>query len=50
MFVRVAMKGERPVIPAGCPSSMAQVIRACWTELPADRPTFHDLVKGMKSI
>ncbi|CAN0121978.1 unnamed protein product, partial [Laminaria digitata] len=50
IFVRVAMKGERPIIPTNCPSGMAQVIRACWAESPADRPTFHDLVNVVKSI
>lgn len=50
IFLRVVMKGERPVIPADSPSDIAQVIRACWAELPADRPAFQELVAGMKSV
>ena len=49
IFMRVVMRGERPVIPADCPSDIAEVVRACWAELPADRPTLDDLVKRMKS-
>jgi len=36
-------RGLTPDIPANCPSALAQILKACWTSVPADRPTFETL-------
>ena len=41
-----AAKGERPPIPADCPSDWSNIIQQCWHHDPLQRPTFEEL-KGV---
>lgn len=49
IFLRVVMKGERPVIPADAPRDIAGVVRACWSDAPRERPAMSEVMKSMKS-
>ena len=43
------MEGGRLDKPPGCPLDMYSVMRACWRELPEDRPSFTSLYDKLKS-
>lgn len=49
IFLRVVMKGDRPVIPADAPRDIAGVIRACWAEAPEKRPVMSEIMECMRS-
>ena len=49
IFLRVVMKGERPVIPADAPRDIAGVIRACWADSPQERPALPVVMESMRS-
>lgn len=42
-----AEQGLRPVIPSYCPEDYAQLMRECWADDPADRPTFAMILKRL---
>lgn len=42
------LKGLRPVIPAGAPVDIADVMKACWAEEPEARPEFGAIMEGLK--
>ncbi len=44
------ISGKRLPIPSDTPVSVAELIRKCWAQLPADRPTFDDVVKELSVI
>jgi len=41
----VAQNGARPLLPAGTPKALADVLRLCWSSEPERRPNFADVVK-----
>jgi len=41
--VGVVQRGLRPTIPSTCPAELADLMRACWTRRPEDRPGFEEL-------
>ncbi|EAL63927.1 LIM-type zinc finger-containing protein [Dictyostelium discoideum AX4] len=43
-------KGERPTIPADCPSEYSKLIKACWTDKPKKRPSFKEICDTLKKI
>ena len=48
--VGVVQKGLRPTIPSGCPAKLAEVMRACWTRRPEDRPDFEAIKGAMETL
>eukprot|EP00163_Fabomonas_tropica_P000253 TRINITY_DN1015_c0_g1_i1.p1 TRINITY_DN1015_c0_g1~~TRINITY_DN1015_c0_g1_i1.p1 ORF type:complete len:114 (-),score=16.49 TRINITY_DN1015_c0_g1_i1:135-476(-) len=40
----------RPPIPAMCPPDWARVMRMCWHEDPAQRPTFAQLIETLSTM
>eukprot|EP00698_Gefionella_okellyi_P017676 TRINITY_DN5210_c0_g2_i1.p1 TRINITY_DN5210_c0_g2~~TRINITY_DN5210_c0_g2_i1.p1 ORF type:complete len:453 (+),score=92.53 TRINITY_DN5210_c0_g2_i1:134-1360(+) len=40
----VAFKGLRPPIPVGCPTTLTQLMTACWHVDPQQRPTFPEIL------
>jgi hypothetical protein len=40
IIFHVGVRKRRLLIPAGCPGSLARLLRDCWAEAPAERPTF----------
>ena len=46
----VAMKGERPHLPAECPHKFKVLIQSCWKENPKERPDFQFLVKNLEDL
>ena len=47
--VGVVQRGLRPTIPPSCPAELADLMRACWTKRPEDRPGFEEL-KGRLEV
>ncbi|KAK5579991.1 hypothetical protein RB653_000003 [Dictyostelium firmibasis] len=43
-------KGERPTIPADCPSEYSKLIKACWTDKPKKRPSFKEICEVLKKM
>lgn len=35
--------GEGPPIPKDCPPAMSKLMKSCWSNLPADRPSFEKI-------
>lgn len=48
--VGVVQKGLRPEIPPTCPPAIADLMRACWTRNPQDRPTFEALKQQVEGL
>lgn len=48
--VGVVQKGLRPGIPPNCPGPLAEVLEACWAQLPASRPSFRDLTPRLQQL
>ena len=46
----VAMKGERPHLPAEVPNKFKLLIQNCWKEDPKQRPNFQFLVKNLDNL
>lgn len=44
----VCNEGLRPPEPKGCPPQLWQLIQRCWQQDPAQRPTFANVVVGLK--
>jgi hypothetical protein len=47
---KIAVKNERPVIPAFILPSTQDLITTCWATEPGDRPTFDDIVDQLKEM
>ncbi|KAM9977831.1 hypothetical protein ACTFIR_011705 [Dictyostelium discoideum] len=43
-------KGERPTIPADCPSEYSKLIKACWIDKSKKRPSFKEICDTLKKI
>ncbi|KAN0042573.1 hypothetical protein ACTA71_011381 [Dictyostelium dimigraforme] len=43
-------KGERPTIPADCPSEYSKLIKACWADKPKKRPSFKEICDSLKKL
>ncbi|KAM9998727.1 hypothetical protein ACTFIY_008379 [Dictyostelium cf. discoideum] len=43
-------KGDRPTIPADCPSEYSKLIKACWTDKPKKRPSFKEICETLKNF
>ncbi|EFA79492.1 LIM-type zinc finger-containing protein [Heterostelium album PN500] len=43
-------KGERPVVPADCPSEYAKLIKACWVDKAKKRPKFKEIRSTLNKI
>ena len=48
--VGVVQRGLRPTIPATCPGELADLMRACWTRRPEDRPGFEELKGRLEAM
>jgi hypothetical protein len=46
----LACRGERPHISDTTPSAIAEVVRACWAPVPADRPSFERVAVLLRDI
>jgi serine/threonine protein kinase len=44
--MQLAVAGKRPEIPAGTEPRLAKLTQACWTQMPAERPTFKQVSEG----
>ena len=45
IYIRVVFKGDRPPIPAGTPTDIADAIRGCWAGAPEDRLTSSEILE-----
>ncbi|KAF2075663.1 hypothetical protein CYY_003036 [Polysphondylium violaceum] len=43
-------KGERPVIPADCPTEYAKMIKACWSDKAKKRPKFKEIYSTLNKL
>ena len=50
MAAAVVNRMERPPIPADCPPEYADLVRACWAQDAADRPSFSEVIETIKAI
>ncbi|CAN0442343.1 unnamed protein product, partial [Laminaria digitata] len=41
---------ERPRIPPRCPQALSQLMQACWSHDPDQRPCFDDVVPWLESL
>ncbi|KAH3766398.1 SHK1 protein [Pelomyxa schiedti] len=46
----VVVNKERPPIYADCPAELAQLMKSCWHENPADRPNISDVLDQLERI
>jgi hypothetical protein len=46
----VILSGHRPAIPASVSPVAKQLIEACWSENPSDRPDFESIFRVMKDV
>ncbi|CAM9710795.1 unnamed protein product [Ascophyllum nodosum] len=49
LYRRVVIVGDRPVIPDTAPDNSAETAKSCWGRIPANRPTFRDVLGGMRA-
>lgn len=47
IYIRVVFKGDRPLIPVGTPSDIADMIKGCWAGAPEDRLTSGEILRCM---
>lgn len=41
--------GEGPSIPEDCPVAISRLMKSCWSNLPADRPSFDKVVDTLEA-
>ncbi|CAM9446055.1 unnamed protein product, partial [Hapterophycus canaliculatus] len=46
IYLRVVIRGDRPVIPADAPADIAEMVIGCWAQAPEERPAFAELLDG----
>jgi serine/threonine protein kinase len=46
-LAKYVTEGERPTIPDYVPENYRLLMQACWDHVPANRPTFHEIVDRM---
>jgi hypothetical protein len=44
----VGTKGARPDLPTYCPPELTKLIAMCWSEDPALRPTFNEILEYLE--
>ena len=49
ILMRVVLNDLRPDMPDDAPTDIADVARACWVREPGNRPSFSDVLGGVKS-
>ncbi|CAM9329340.1 unnamed protein product [Ectocarpus fasciculatus] len=42
--------GEGPSIPEDCPVAISRLMKSCWSNLPADRPSFDKVVDTLEAV
>jgi hypothetical protein len=42
------LEGDRPPLPAGCPSYLACMIKMCWRAKPEERPSFAEICRELR--
>ncbi|CAB1118764.1 unnamed protein product [Ectocarpus sp. CCAP 1310/34] len=42
--------GEGPSIPEDCPVAISRLMKSCWSNLPADRPSFDKVVDTLEAL
>lgn len=42
------LKGDRPPLPTGCPSYLANMIKMCWRTKPEERPSFAGICRELR--
>ncbi len=47
-IICAVLKGLRPPMPAGAPADMADMARRCWSGAPGERPSFKEIMEGMR--
>ena len=46
----VTRYGMRPRLPQSMPTKLVALMKSCWSQLPADRPSFDDIVKTLERL
>ena len=41
------LQGGRPRVSRDCPESAERLMKRCWAQLPAERPSFSEIVDGI---
>ena len=49
MFFKV-FNGYRPPIPEGTPKGLEDLMEACWSHNPAERPSFKTIVRALQKL
>ncbi|KAH0789095.1 TKL family protein kinase [Histomonas meleagridis] len=49
IMAAVCQNGQRPEIPESTPNGLASLIEACWSQEPADRPTFEQIYQAFST-
>ena len=49
MFFKV-FNGYRPPMPEGTPKGMKDLMEACWSHNPAERPSFRFITKALQRL
>ena len=47
VIYNVSKNGLRPEVPSWCPAPYARLMRACWSQNPAPRPAFPDILDAI---
>ncbi|KAL6062440.1 putative serine/threonine-protein kinase drkA, variant 2 [Balamuthia mandrillaris] len=50
IIIGVSKDGLRPVIPTACPPQLAELMRDCWKEDPAQRPSFSEILERLRTM
>ena len=48
--VQVAQKGARPPLPKTMPKPVQKLVKQCWSQAPAERPSFHAACGELEQI
>lgn len=47
VYIHVVLNARRPEIPVEAPEDIADMMRACWSAEPKDRPEFSSIMKAL---
>lgn len=45
-----AARGQRPPLPPSVPAAWAELVRACWADVPARRPAFAAVIAQLRNL
>lgn len=49
MLVLAVIRGDRPPVPDDAPADLAALTKACWSQAPAGRPAFKNILCDLKN-